>query len=355
MTINTQPAVGINTISVPVFIPKGSIVTVTPTSGGSCAVEYSLNSWNTVVNGLATWAAWPRGTVTAAASDLTQENVFVRIKPTVQTSVLSWDDQPTQLTMATYAADFASAGSFSSVVQINIGGGVPAALTNPTFQATNNVNGYTQSSVQNKSSGVSSSADHISYPDNVQASDLTGFCDMGITSSGFADALYTVTGQNEAYLFGSAPTASGKSGSIVLATDATGTNNNIDFYVGGFNKAKTAFSARILGSNGAFQIKEGLSLLAKLTVANGATTTYTVPAKTSYVYMTSSAASMAYTLPAAAAAIDGLEITNVTDTSIATVTWSSAGATFAGAPSASIANVPMRMIYDHATLKWYPL
>ena len=69
----------------------------------------------------------------------------------------------------------------------------PAILTSPTVQATNSVNGYTQMSIQNKSTGTSSSADLIAYPDNVSTGDLTGFADMGITSSGFSDALYAIT------------------------------------------------------------------------------------------------------------------------------------------------------------------
>lgn len=251
--------------------------------------------------------------------------------------------------------DYEASSGFDSgsALQIIVGG-APATLTNPLLQSTNSVNDYTQISSQNKSAGVNASADHICYPDNVTSSDLTGFADVGITSSGFAQAAYTVTGQNEAYLFGSAPSGASKSGSLVIATDSTGTNNNIEFYVGGFNKLKTAYSARILGSNGLFQVSEGLSWLSKVISANGATVTYTLAAKKNYAYITTSAASLAFTLPAGAAAIDGLLVTIVTDTSVATLTWASTGATFVGAPAASVANTPIRMIYDHASLKWYP-
>lgn len=242
---------------------------------------------------------------------------------------------------------------FSNYLYVRMAGaGAGTTLSDPLIRGVNSVNGFTQYGIQNLSAGTSSSSDHITYPDN-NTNDLTGFADMGMTSSGFADAAYTVTGQNEAYLFGSAPSGASKSGSLVLATDSTGTNNNIDFYVGGFNKAKTAYSARIVGSNGMLQVREGLSLLGKTIINNGATTTYTVAAKTNYVYMTTSAASMAFTLPAAAAAIDGLMITVVTNIAVATVTWASTGATFAGAPAASLANTPIRLIYDHATLIWY--
>ncbi len=238
-------------------------------------------------------------------------------------------------------------------LNIVLNNAVGTTLTNPLEQATNDTNGFTQTAVQNKNAGTASSADLIAYPNN-NTNDLTGFADMGITSSGFTDAAYTVTGQNEAYLFGSAPSGASKSGSLVLATDSTGTNNNLDFYVGGFNKVKTAFSMRILGSNGMLQMGEGTSQLAKSIVANGATTTYTVPAKKSYIYLTTTAVSLAFTLPAGAAAIDGLLLTVVTDIGVASVTWASTGTTFVGAPAASLANTPIRMIYHHATLKWYP-
>lgn len=249
-----------------------------------------------------------------------------------------------------------AAGTTTGMTGLSIlaaGSTAGTTLTNPLIQATNTVNNFTQAAIQNMSSGASASSDHIAYPNN-NTNDLTGFADMGMTGSGFADAAYTVTGQNEAYLFGSAPSGASKSGSLVIATDSTGTNNNIEFYVGGFNKAKTAYSARILGSNGLFQVAEGLGNLSKSIVANGATTSYTVPAKKNYVYLTTTAASLAFTLPAAAAAIDGLLVTVVTDTSVATLTWASSGATFVGAPAASTANTPIRMIYDHASLKWYP-
>lgn len=232
--------------------------------------------------------------------------------------------------------------------------GVPATLTNPAFQITNLVDNYTQISIQNKSATANSSADVIAYPDNVTNSDLTGFMDMGITSSAFSQAAYSVTAANEGYLFASAPTGASKSGAMVIATDTSGTDNSIRFYVNGFNKAVGAFSAKITGSNGLFTAQEGYAEGGKVISANGSTVTYTVAAKKSYAYLTSTAASMAFTFPAAAAAIDGLKVTVCTDTTIATVTWASAGATFVGAPAATVANTPVRMIYDHATLKWYP-
>jgi len=134
--------------------------------------------------------------------------------------------------------------------------GTPAVLTNPTFQATNSVNNYTQISIQNKSAGVNASADLIAYPDNVSSSDLTGFADLGITSSGFSQAAYAVTGANEAYLFGSAPTGAGATGNLIIATDATGSANAIKFATGGFNSTSN-FRLQI-DANGAKVLSGGL-------------------------------------------------------------------------------------------------
>lgn len=139
--------------------------------------------------------------------------------------------------------------------------GTPAVLTNPTLQATNSVNNYTQISIQNKSSGVNASADLIAYPDNVTSSDLTGFVDIGITSSAYSQATYAITAANEAYLFGSAPSGAGKTGNLVIATDSTGSANAIKFATGGFNSTAN-FRAQI-DANGFSVTKLGVGLNVK--------------------------------------------------------------------------------------------
>ena len=139
---------------------------------------------------------------------------------------------------------------FTQPVAVDVSG-TPAVLTNPLFQATASINNYTQSSTQNKSAGVNSSADHICYPDNVTTSDLTGFVDMGITSSLYSQAAYGVTVANEAYLFGSAPSGASKTGNLILCTDSTGTENSIWFGTAGFT-AKTKLAGGFKGSAGDF-------------------------------------------------------------------------------------------------------
>lgn len=117
-------------------------------------------------------------------------------------------------------------------ITANTAGGI--ALTNPLIQATNNVNNYTQSGIQNLSNGVNASADHICYPDN-NANDGTGFVDIGVTSSGFSQTAYACTSPNDAYVFGSAVASSGNKGNLVIWTDSTGTRNDISFGTNGFS------------------------------------------------------------------------------------------------------------------------
>ena len=115
--------------------------------------------------------------------------------------------------------------------------------TNPITGNTGSANNYIQTYIYNTYNGVNSSADFTAYPSN--GSDASGWVDMGITSPSFSQSAYSVTGANEPYLFGSAPSGSSTSGNLVIATDSTGTTNAIQFYTGGFTKAKSAFAMMI--------------------------------------------------------------------------------------------------------------
>jgi hypothetical protein len=124
--------------------------------------------------------------------------------------------------------------------------GTGAALsgaTNPILAASGASSGYIQGYIINNTNGASSSADLVAYPHN--GTDTHGWVDMGITSLTYADATYTVTGPNEAYVFGSAPSGAGVTGNMVYATDSTGSANAHQFYVGGFTQAKSAWKAQI--------------------------------------------------------------------------------------------------------------
>lgn len=218
-------------------VKPGSVIAVTSGAGATTVVEYTTAVPTDVQNGVATWYNWPKGSVAASTTvtDVTATAMSMRLSVTGGAASVDINDFPIGASVEPYLQDWAS--GYNTNLLLSIAGALPAVLTNPAIQGTNSVDNYTQVSLQNKSATANASADMIAYPDNVAASDLTGFMDMGITSSAFAQAAYAVTGANEGYLFASAPTASGKTGSMVLATDATGTRNDIRFYTNGFNAA----------------------------------------------------------------------------------------------------------------------
>lgn len=112
-----------------------------------------------------------------------------------------------------------------------------AGATNPLIGAGGNDNNYVQNYIRNINAGGSASADFVAYPDN--GSDVSGWVDMGITSSTYNDANFAITNANEGYLFMSAPSSSSTSGNLVIATDSTGVYNSILFQTGGFTDVHT--------------------------------------------------------------------------------------------------------------------
>jgi len=122
----------------------------------------------------------------------------------------------------------------TSTASLTLNGATGTTLTAPVLQTVNSIDSFTQLAIQNKSATANGSADMIVYPDN-NVDDITGFTDMGITSSNFSQAAYAITTPNDSYLFASAPNGSWKLGNLVIATDSTGSSNNIVFGIGGFS------------------------------------------------------------------------------------------------------------------------
>jgi len=148
-----------------------------------------------------------------------------------------------------------------------VGGTTPlSGATNPISAFSSTANNYVQTYTYNASNGASASADFVAYGDN--STDAHGWADMGFTSSNYADAVYTVTGPNEAYLFGSAPSGAGDTGNLVYATDSTGSANAHQWYVGGFTQAKGAWKMQLTST--------GLQLANALSTAYGGTGLTTV-------------------------------------------------------------------------------
>lgn len=138
--------------------------------------------------------------------------------------------------------------------------GLLGGLTNPVIGQTGAANNYVQGYVYNATNGASSSADFVAYANN--STDAHGWADLGFTSASYADAAYTVTGPNEAYVFGSALNSS-FTGNLVYATDSTGSANAHQWYVGGFTQAKSAWKMQLTST--------GLQLASALAPAYGGT------------------------------------------------------------------------------------
>lgn len=95
---------------------------------------------------------------------------------------------------------------FSGVTVLPIGTNANtflASLTNPVVVVDTNQDDYSQISFQNRSAHPDASTDFIAYANN--GSDDSGYIDMGVTSSEFADPDFTITGPNDGYIFYEAP------------------------------------------------------------------------------------------------------------------------------------------------------
>ena len=107
-----------------------------------------------------------------------------------------------------------------------------AALTNPNLVIVVNETDYAQIAFSNRSSNANASTDIILYTNN--GTDASGYIDMGITSSNFADPDFTITGKGDGYIFMvGAEAGTTDRGNLVFATSDTGTQNKIIFAAGG--------------------------------------------------------------------------------------------------------------------------
>jgi fibronectin-binding autotransporter adhesin len=123
---------------------------------------------------------------------------------------------------------------FSGVDHLPIGANAFAfseTLTNPVITAVADKDDYQQIAFKNESNHPNASTDFIAYANN--GTDADGYIDMGITSSTFSDPSFTITGENDGYIFMVAPDGTTGNGNLVLATGDTGAQNKIVFAAGG--------------------------------------------------------------------------------------------------------------------------
>jgi hypothetical protein len=218
----------------------------------------------------------------SANSNITANNATINLALAGNTANFSGNvilpNLTVNLHLAGNTANF-TGNLYANYVQAGPGAAI-ANLTSPVFGGIANANSFIQAYVHNESNGTGASADFIAYPDN--GDDISGWVDLGITSSTFNAAAFTVTEENEGYLFMSAPDSSSTSGNLVFATDSTGTFNSIEFFVDGFDKTKAERSmlidtvgVTVTGNLSGANISTGgvLSVTGNANVGNLSTTT----------------------------------------------------------------------------------
>jgi hypothetical protein len=223
----------------------------------------------TLAGGVPTWAASTGGVTSFSAGTTGLTPSSATTGAITLAGTLGVPNGGTGLTSLTanYIPYGNGTGAFNSSVNLSfdgttlvVGPSILAGTINPIVAATGSLNNYIQSYIYNSNTGISASSDFVAYANN--SSDLHGWADLGFTSSNYADTVYTVTGPNEAYLFGSGLNNT-YTGNLVYATDSTGSANAHQWYVGGFTQAKSAWKMQLTTT--------GLQLANALSIANGGT------------------------------------------------------------------------------------
>jgi hypothetical protein len=134
------------------------------------------------------------GTLNSPVTTLTRTTVYRSSTGGTAVSFTSG----TKLVFCDYLADRAVYENADGVLQI---GATGTAFSVPNTVAVfySSVNGYSDVNAQNASSGTSASTDYVATANN--GTDTTNFIDMGINSSLYADAAFSVVGPNDGYLY----------------------------------------------------------------------------------------------------------------------------------------------------------
>jgi len=129
--------------------------------------------------------------------------------------------------------------NIQSILYVGSGASTFASgLTNPIAVFQTSAADYAQIAFRNTNSSANASTDIIMYTND--GTDDSGWIDMGITSTNFADPNFTITGKGDGYIFVSGSGIDGNDrGNLVLATNDTGTQNKIIFAAGGLASDNT--------------------------------------------------------------------------------------------------------------------
>jgi len=124
-------------------------------------------------------------------------------------------------------------GIIGNVLYVGPGAIGLTGFNNPIMIGTKAGADFVQALIINTSN--SGSTDWVAQGDN--GNDITGYGDFGFTGSNFSDPLYTITGNNDTYVFSVGVGGANLGGNLVFATSSLGQNNDIVFATGGFLSA----------------------------------------------------------------------------------------------------------------------
>jgi hypothetical protein len=215
----TTITVKANEVSQPVKVGAGSIVTITPTS--SVLVEYNKGTLSDITNGSTPWASWPKGTVTVETSQITNKQMWVRVKPTGGIAVLQTTDYPATALAATYERDWAG----NNMPYVLAQSAVPYGIANSGTVATNGT--YTAGTAYNTtySGGI-----WLYFPATAFATASAGFY-WCVASSTTAFQVYTdataatlITGSNSGF---TGSTSQQTAVSVTLPGGVVGANGKV--------------------------------------------------------------------------------------------------------------------------------
>jgi len=159
---------------------------------------------------------------------------MVKLTPTLpdsQNYMLGWNTVSQGLDYFPVAYN-PTTGSLSIVAN----SAVPVALANAPLSITGSVNGFLQLAIRNALAGASASSDVVAGSDT--STDTTNFVDMGINSSVFADATWTINGANDSYLYA-------MSGVLSIGTASA---KELNFFTGGTLLANKRLAIDTLGN-----------------------------------------------------------------------------------------------------------
>ena len=245
---------------------SGTFTINNPTLVGQQATQNLYNTLATTMNFAGAATAITIGAITGTANI---RNALTTI--TGVANILATTDSTVYNTGALIVAGGIGAGGnvhVKSTKQFIVGQDLvgDVYLPNSTAQFFSNIAGYSQVNQQNISSNTWASSDFIATADN--GNDSQGYIDLGVNSSTYNQATFTISKANDGYLYvqGNATTGGGN-----LAI-GTATANDLQFFTGGTLAANEV--ARFNNASGNLQLKQTTvstsATTGALTVAGGA-------------------------------------------------------------------------------------